>query len=525
MISVHYASFRVIRSAFRQAFFVTRKERDELMIPIHIHNLTFAYDGQPPLFKDCSLDFNSDWKLGLLGRNGRGKTTFFRLLQGQLPYQGSIQAPPNIAYFPLKVADQADFAWDVVQQNLPQLAQWQVERELSKLHLDPTILWQPYQTLSGGEQTKLMLGAIFAQADVFILLDEPTNHLDQASRRLVADYLQHQKQGFIVTSHDRTFVDQVIDHTMVLERQQIIVEQGNYSRYLAQKKRRDQTALTQNERLQKSIKQLHTAQQQRQQWAQKAENKKLNNAHADKSFLGAKAAKMMKKSVTLSHRIDQQINEKEGLLQEVDSIVPLTINQQQTHHQTLLQLSDVALTINGQQLFANLSATMHNHDQLALCGPNGSGKSSLFAAILGKFSGQMTGQITVANQLQISVVRQHFADNRGTLRKFAEAHHLPFADLLNMLRKLGMARQTFETRIEDMSLGQQKKVELARSLVEPAQLYLWDEPLNYLDIYNQNQLIQLIKETRPPLLFIEHDAHFIAEVATQQINLADLTTV
>ena len=94
-----------------------------------------------------------------------------------------------------------------------------------------------------------------------------------------------------------------------------------------------------------------------------------------------------------------------------------------------------------------------------------------------------------------------------------------------MLRKLGMARQTFETRIEDMSLGQQKKVELARSLVEPAQLYLWDEPLNYLDIYNQNQLIQLIKETRPPLLFIEHDAHFIAEVATQQINLADLTTV
>ena len=89
-----------------------------------------------------------------------------------------------------------------------------------------------------------------------------------------------------------------------------------------------------------------------------------------------------------------------------------------------------------------------------------------------------------------------------------------------MLRKLGMERKTFTTKIEDMSMGQQKKVELARSLVEPAQLYLWDEPLNYLDIENQDQLIQLIKDVRPPLLFIEHDRHFIDKVASSQVTLA-----
>ena len=88
-----------------------------------------------------------------------------------------------------------------------------------------------------------------------------------------------------------------------------------------------------------------------------------------------------------------------------------------------------------------------------------------------------------------------------------------------MLRKLGMDRQTFTTRIEDMSMGQQKKVALARSLVEPAQLYLWDEPLNYLDIENQDQLIQLLQEDRPPLLFIEHDRHFIDAVATSKVKL------
>lgn len=82
-----------------------------------------------------------------------------------------------------------------------------------------------------------------------------------------------------------------------------------------------------------------------------------------------------------------------------------------------------------------------------------------------------------------------------------------------------MERATFATPIEEMSMGQQKKVELARSLVEPAQLYLWDEPLNYLDLVNQDQLIRLIKDVRPPLLFVEHDRHFITEVATQEVKL------
>ena len=85
-----------------------------------------------------------------------------------------------------------------------------------------------------------------------------------------------------------------------------------------------------------------------------------------------------------------------------------------------------------------------------------------------------------------------------------------------------MARTTFNILIEDMSMGQQKKVELARSLLTPAQLYIWDEPLNYLDTYNQRQLVYLIKEYQPPLLFVEHDRHFITEVASRQVSIVPL---
>ena len=165
---------------------------------------------------------------------------------------------------------------------------------------------------------------------------------------------------------------------------------------------------------------------------------------------------------------------------------------------------------------------MKSHDQLALIGKNGIGKSSLIKAICGDFSGNISGQIDIANKLQINLVRQDYSSNHGLLREFAKNHQLDYEQLLNTLFKLGFKRQTFNIPIERMSMGQQKRVELAKSLVEPAQLYIWDEPLNYLDTYNQEQLIALIEEYQPPILFIEHDQNFIDEVASKQVQMVPI---
>lgn len=489
------------------------------MEPLKITNLTFAYPGQQPLFQDCSLDLSSDWKLGLLGRNGRGKTTFFNLLQNKLPYQGTITTNLTFTYFPYSVKDQSQDTWQAMSEAYSEVELWQIQRELALLKTPDDILWQPFNTLSGGEQTKVLLATIFAQQQSFILLDEPTNHLDQDSRQILANYLRRKKQGFIITSHDQDFVDQVVDHTLVIERHHLILSQGNYSEYLRQKQLRNRHAIAMNRQLKSQIDQLQQAKQQRLQWAQRTEKEKSHNSHADKGFIGAKAARMMKKSITLNRRMDEKIEQKQGLLQEVEKIVPLTINYQPDHHHRLLQVRNLSLNYAQQKLFQPLSFAVGQHDVVVLQGKNGAGKSSLFHAILNNFTGQINGQIELTPGLNISLVRQQYQTNHGSLAKFASDNHLIYQDLLNLLRKLGMARKTFAVPIEEMSLGQQKKVELARALATPAQLYLWDEPLNYLDIYNQQQLIQLIKDVQPPMLIIEHDKHFIESIATKRINV------
>lgn len=487
------------------------------MQPITIRHLTFAYPGQEPLFTDCQLALSSDWRLGLLGRNGRGKTTLLKILQGRLDYRGTVRTKLTFSYFPLTIHDPAAFTIDVLRASQPDLAQWQIERELGLMKVDPLLLWQPYQTLSGGEQTKVQLATLFAQDDTFPLLDEPTNHLDQTGRQQVARYLSQKQRGFIITSHDQRFLDQVVDHTLVIERHQLVLSQGNYSDYFRQKKHRDQAALASNHQLKGEIKALKHTRQQRLQWAQRAEGKKKNNAHADKGFIGAKAAKMMKKTISTTHRLDQAIDQRQGLLKDVETVVPLTINFQPGHQPTILTLDQVSLGLPGRTLFPPLSFTLHRHEQLALTGPNGAGKSSLIRAIRGNFPGNISGQISLGTPA-VSTVRQNY-HNHGTLAQFAAQNSLPYDELLNILRKLGLARATFTVPIEQMSMGQQKKVELARSLLTPAEFYIWDEPLNYLDTYNQQQLITLIKEYRPTLLFVEHDQHFIDAVASRVITI------
>ena len=228
---------------------------------------------------------------------------------------------------------------------------------------------------------------------------------------------------------------------------------------------------------------------------------------------------MMKKSVTINNRIEQAINDKQGLLNNIDSTTPLSLNLQREHHQTLLAVKDVTLSFSDHQLFDPLNFTVKQNEQVALSGRNGTGKSSLIQAICHQFSGNINGTIELANNITVSTVRQDYSDNSGSLTEFAKANHLELETFLNILRKLGVPRSILHNRIETMSMGQQKKVELARSLATPAHLYIWDEPLNYLDTYNQEQLIDLIQTYQPPLLFVENDHHFIEQVSSKVICL------
>ena len=168
------------------------------MSMIKIENLTFSYPGSyDPVFEQINFQIDTDWKLGLIGRNGRGKTTFLKLLQKKYEYSGTIVSSVSFDYFPYPVNDPAQWTQEVLQEVCPQAEEWELLREFSCLEVDPDVLWRPFQTLSNGEQTKVLLAALFLNQGRFLLIDEPTNHLDRAARELVSQYLRR-KKGFVL---------------------------------------------------------------------------------------------------------------------------------------------------------------------------------------------------------------------------------------------------------------------------------------------------------------------------------------
>lgn len=187
---------------------------------------------------------------------------------------------------------------------------WKIQVEMDKLQLNDQVLGRPFQTLSPGERTKALLAVMFVDNRAFQLIDEPTNHLDIEGRKVVAEYLKH-KQGFIVVSHDRYFIDQVIDHVLSIDRTKIQLFAGNFETWSDQYERENQSQLAKKKHLQKEIGRLKSSAQEAKQWAGSAENKKKksikddHHANVDKGFVGHKAAKVMKRSKNTLKRTEK----------------------------------------------------------------------------------------------------------------------------------------------------------------------------------------------------------------------------
>ena len=265
--------------------------------------------------------------------------------------------------------------------------------------------WRNFNLLSGGEQIKILLISLFLKGNNFLLIDEPTNHLDIETRNNLVSYLE-KKKGFIVVSHDRNFLDKVVNHIIAINNTNIEIKQGNFSTWKENKDRQDNFEIVQNEKLQKDVNRLEIASKNSAKWsneAEKGKSKKYNSETTiDKGYVGHKASKMMKKSKVMEQRTKKAIDE------------------------------------------------------------------SIFKA---------------------------------------------------MLIKMGLSKSDFDTNIQDMSEGQKKKVLIAKSISEQANIYIWDELLNYIDILTRIQIKDTILNCKPTLIFVEHDETFIEKVATKIIKL------
>lgn len=508
------------------------------MAQISVNNLTFYYDGSfDNVFENVSFSIDTSWKLGFIGRNGKGKTTFLNLLRGKYSYQGSIDTHVVFDYFPYQITEEQMLlsAAEFMEELKGGCEAWRVICELADLRETAEILYRPFNTLSPGERTKVLLAVLFSGDNDFLLIDEPTNHLDQEARESVKTYLAS-KKGFILVSHDRDLLDACIDHCLVLNRKSIEVQSGNFSSWWENKQRKDQFAVAENEKHLKEIQKLRQSARRISEWAEKSERTKIgfdpiaehDRSKGARAYIGAKTKKMQSRVTQMEKRINREIEEKEGLLQDLESPVDLKLVQLTHHKNTLINLKDYCAQYADatSPVFTDLTFSINRGDRIALSGKNGCGKSTLVKRILQKsglaqegFSISEEGLCEVASGLVISYVGQDATGLKGDIKTFCQKHDLDLSLFCAILRQLDFERVQFLKNMEEYSEGQKKKALLAVSLLTPAHLYIWDEPLNYIDVFSRMQIEKLLMEYQPTMLFVEHDVRFREKIATKIIEL------
>ncbi len=482
---------------------------------INVSNLSFSYDGNfEKIFENVNFNIDTSWKLGLIGRNGKGKTTLLNLLMGNYEFSGNISSTVNFSYFPYEVFRQERDVMEIIGDD------WQIYKELSLLSMSHEVLFRPFNTLSEGEKTKVLLASMFIKENNFLLIDEPTNHLDVEGRKILANYLK-KKQGFILVSHDRNFLDNSVDHIMSINKSNIEIVSGNFTSWNENKQMKDNFEVKQNDKFKSEIKRLLETAKEKSRWSDKIEatkSKKVNPEVMDKGYIGHQAAKMMKRAKSIEKRVGKQILEKEKLLKNMETVRDLKVIPLEFHSNLLLHGEQITIYYDSYRVVNNLNFQILQGQKINIKGSNGSGKTSLIKMILGEDI-KYTGNFFKAKGLTISYISQDTSILNGKLSEFEKNEQLNVSLFRSILQKLNFSRDTFERPIETYSEGEKKKILIAKSLSQTAHIYIWDEPLNYIDVLSRVQIEKLIKSNEMTLLFVEHDKMFCENISNNVIQL------
>ncbi len=498
---------------------------------IQVTDLSFTYEGSPnPVFEHVSFQIDTDWKLGFTGRNGRGKTTFLNLLMGRYQYTGTIVSNVLFDYFPFHVPDETLDTLEILDSILGEYPFWELKRELSKLKVSEDVLYRPFYTLSNGERTKVLLAALFLREGHFLLIDEPTNHLDREAREVVSQYL-NSKKGFVLVSHDRKFLDASVDHILSINKTNIEVQKGNFSSWYENKQKQDQYEWSENERLKKDIRHLEASARQSGEWADQVESTKIGKKSmvneksiGTRSYIGEKSRRLQMRRKNLERRQDRAIDDKKNLLKNIEEAEDLKLYPLKYRSSKILTLKDVVPYYDG-PVCEPVSFTLEQGQRISLQGKNGCGKSSILKLILGEeITGEnisYEGYKEISSGLKISYVSQDTSFLKGSLTEYGRKSGIEDPLFKSLLRKLDFSRDQFDKPMESYSEGQKKKVLIARSLCEQAHLYVWDEPLNFIDVYSRIQIEDLILKFQPTMLLVEHDEAFTGRVTTGVTEICD----
>ncbi len=524
------------------------------MAQIEVKNLTFYYnDYYHPVFEKLNLNLDTDWKMALIGRNGRGKTTLLKLLQGSLEASsGSITRIGSVSYFPYSYDTKYKKAIDVVKECIGgirtmellmeeyagdneryfevleqyiSLDGFEIEsriyKELAQMKLSSELLERDFASLSGGEQTCMLIIALFLRKDPFVLLDEPTNHLDREKKEFLKGYLK-KKKGYIIVSHDTLFLDEVTDHILAINKTDVSLEQGTYSTWWRNMELKEQFELRTRQRLIQEISQLERQSQLNRTWSDAGNTQKY--AFAGNGRTNGTRAYMTQAKAAEQH-IKENLEKKKLLLRNMEEEKQLSIYQDILEEECLLSAENISYCYEGKKtwLFKDISLRVYRGDKIWIRGLNGVGKTTLLKVLSGRLE---STNIIYADGLSIAYASQEPHWKSGDLKEcFRRELRNPddFFELYAKFKQICFLfdlPEEFDQRpLETLSSGELKKIDIARVLSSNHQVLFLDEPLNFMDVYFKAQLQAAVSDKELTVIFVEHNEEFSKAVANKVLEL------
>ena len=520
------------------------------MIEIQVEKLVKSFEVGSNILDGLTFQIDQGERVGLLGKNGAGKTTLFKILTGELDYdEGEVRIGQGrrmglISQIPVypagyTVEDVLRTAFSRVQalaeemeslaarmaagENDPALLRrygslserfevfggYDIDVAVNKiangLSISQAMRAQLFDSLSGGEKTRVNLGRLILEDTDILLLDEPTNHLDLHATEWLEEYIRSFRGTVVAISHDRYFLDRVVTRVIEIQDGKAEFYSGNYSFYAVEKERRYQERMKQYQKEQAKIAQLEKSAEQLRLWAFQG---------MDKTY---------RRAISMERRIERmRTTAKPTKAKKMDA----RFSTAEFHGDEVLSLRGLSKSFGDKRLFDGITLKVEGGERIALIGDNGTGKSTLIKMIMGELYPD-DGRIRTGPQVKAAYLPQiiHFDHPDWNLveNMMAAKRGLSAQSARNRLAAYEFRGEDVMKPVSVLSGGEQSRLRLCMLMDDEINFLILDEPTNHLDIASREWIEEAVEAYNGTLLFVSHDRYFINRFATRIWELADQT--
>ncbi|WP_338660876.1 ribosomal protection-like ABC-F family protein [Paraclostridium sordellii] len=518
------------------------------MIELEVKNVK-KYYGANLIFEDINFDVKTKERVAIVGKNGCGKSSIFNIIvdkekqdKGEILKRknlklGYLEQIPKFENYKVKEILNLGFShlikleenlrdlekdmknencnmekilnkYSNLQQEYETLGGYEKETKISKmctgLNINEDFLEAEFDSLSGGEKTRVMLGKILIESPDLLLLDEPTNHLDMKSVEWLESYLKDYDGSVIIVSHDRYFLDKVVNKVVEIENLTSKTYIGNYSSYLSQKEEALILANQNYKEQQKKIKAMEESIKQLKVFSRNGSNEKF-----------------VKRAQSMQKRLDK-IDKLENPNKKIENM-KIDINNNSKQSQDVILIKEGSKAFDSKLLFKDVDVLVRKGENIALIGDNGCGKSTLVKIILQEEKLD-SGNLKVASSSKIGYLPQNveFEDEEKTILDwFREDIVIAEGKAREYLSKYMFFKEDVFKKVKSLSGGEKSRLKLSKILYFEVNLLILDEPTNHLDIESINNLEKVLKDFKGSILFVSHDRYFINNLCNKILSIED----